>query len=285
VRVLSVEDEVFTSMPDLAQASDEPSHSRIERWLAGVIGRGRLSAGDRLPAEGALASALGVSRMTLRQALGALEARGLLQRKRGRGGGTFVSRPRIECDLTGLPGFTEQMRRANVRAGARVVRAGLVGAEAEVRRALDLDRGVAVYEIVRVRSANREPLALEETYLSANDFPGLLDHRLTGSLYSLMRRTYDLAPHTAREWLEPVIADAGQARLLETEVGSALMLVTRTAYTESGRPIEHAYDRYRADRTRIALQTGIAQGTGRQTTVRAELRAERPGGGVDATDA
>jgi GntR family transcriptional regulator len=285
VRVLSVEDEVFTSMPDLAQASDEPSHSRIERWLAGVIGRGRLSAGDRLPAEGALASVLGVSRMTLRQALGALEARGLLRRKRGRGGGTFVSRPRIECDLTGLPGFTEQMRRANVRAGARVVRAGLVVAEDDVRRALDLDRGVEVYEIIRVRSANREPLALEETYLSANDFPGLLDHRLTGSLYSLMRRTYDLAPHTAREWLEPVIADEDQARLLETEPGSALMLVTRTAYTESGRPIEHAFDRYRADRTRIALQTGIAQGTGRQPVVMAELRAERPGGGVDGSEA
>ena len=48
--------------------------------------------------------------MTLRQALGALEARGLVQRKRGRSGGTFVTRPRIECDLTGLPGFTEQMR-------------------------------------------------------------------------------------------------------------------------------------------------------------------------------
>lgn len=279
MRVVGVDDEVFASMPDLAGASEEPSHTRIERWLADVIGRGGLEAGDKLPAEGDLAATLGVSRMTLRQALGALETREMVRRKRGRAGGTFVSRPRIECDLTGLPGFTEQMRRANVRAGARVVRAGLVAADAEVTRALALDRGEQVYEILRVRSANREPLALEETYLSKRDFPDLLDHRLTGSIYALMRREYELAPHTAREWLEPVIADQEQARLLGIDAGSALMLVTRTAYTESGRPIEQAYDRYRADRTRIALQTGISQATNRQATVRAELRAGRPGPG------
>jgi GntR family transcriptional regulator len=94
-----------------------------------------------------------------------------------------------------------------------------------------------------------------------------------------MRRTYDLAPFTAREWLEPVIAGDDEARLLETAPGSPLMLVTRTAYTESGKPVEHAYDRYRADRTRIALQTGIGQAGGRRSSVEAELRAGRSGRG------
>ncbi|MGZ4428059.1 MAG: GntR family transcriptional regulator [Nocardioidaceae bacterium] len=285
VKVVGVDDEVFASMPDLAAAGDEPSHARIERWLATVITGQGLAEGDKLPAEGELSGALGVSRMTLRQALGALEARGLVVRRRGRSGGTFVSRPRIECDLTGLPGFTEQMRRANVRPGARVVEARLVPATPAVTEALELERGQKVYRVVRVRSANREPLALEETYLAARDFPGLLNHRLTGSLYSLMRREYALSPHTAREWLEPVICDDGQAELLGTTPGTALMLVTRTAYTESGRPIEHAYDRYRADRTRIALQTGIASGNAdrgsarpanRRSEVRSELKAELP---------
>jgi GntR family transcriptional regulator len=246
-------------MPDLADDSVVPSHARIEQWLADAIGDGTLDVGDRLPPEEELASTLGVSRMTLRQSLAALESRGLVRRRRGRTGGTFVARPRIECDLTGLSGFTEQMRRAHVRASARVVRAGVVSASTTVAEALRLVRGAEVYEIVRVRLANREPLALEQTYLSVADFPGLLEHRLTGSLYSLMRRSYDLAPHTAREWLEPVVTDDEQARLLGTRPGDALMLVTRTAYTDSGRPVEHAYDRYRADRTRIAMQTGISQ--------------------------
>lgn len=273
--VLTVNDEVFASMPDLAEASDVPSHARIEQWLAGAIGNGQLANGEKLPSESDLAATLGVSRMTLRQALAALESRGLVQRKRGRSGGTFVARPRIECDLTGLPGFTEQMRRAHVRAGARIIRSGVIKAPSKVADVLDLARGAKVYEIVRVRLANREPLALEETYLSVADFPGLLDHRLTSSLHSLMRRNYDLAPHTAREWLEPVIATEHQAGLLGIEQGSALMLVTRTSYTELGQPIEHAFDRYRADRTRIALQTGITQNPGAPSTVRAEFSAEQ----------
>lgn len=258
---------MFASMPDLDEASDVPSHARIERWLADVIGDGELSAGDKLPAEEELAATLGVSRMTLRQALAALEGRGLVRRKRGRAGGTFVSRPRIECDLTGLPGFTEQMRRARVRASARVIRAEVVKPPPPLAEALHLRRGGKVYKIVRVRLANREPLALEETYLPVTDFPELLDHRLTGSLYSLMGRTYGLAPHTAREWLEPVVADADQAAMLGIAEGAALMLVTRTAYTESGKPIEHAFDRYRADRTRIALRTGIGQTPGAATSL------------------
>ncbi len=266
---------LFDELPDLGAPGEEPWHARIEQWLAGIIGSGRLSDGDRLPPESELAAALGVSRMTLRQALGALETRGLVARKRGRSGGTFVTRPRIECDLTGLPGFTEQMRRAQVKAGARVVRAVLTAAPDEVAAALDLPRGDEVYLIVRVRLANRQPLALEETYLPAADYPALLERRLTGSLYSLMRRRYKLSPFTAREWLEPVVASEDEAALLETEPGSALMLVTRTSYSEAGKPLEHAYDRYRADRTRIALQTGIEQVGGRRSSVEAELRAGR----------
>ena len=103
--------------PTFEPRTGAPLHAQIEHWLTGVIGAGGLVPGDRLPREADLAATLGVSRMTLRQALATLEAGGILERKTGRTGGTFVTEPRIECDLTGLAGFTEQMRRANVRAG------------------------------------------------------------------------------------------------------------------------------------------------------------------------
>ena len=80
-----------------------------------------------------MAGALGVSRMTLRQALNGLESKGLLVRKRGRWGGSFVARPRFDYELSGLPGFTEQMRRSNALAGARVIEAATVQPEPEVR--------------------------------------------------------------------------------------------------------------------------------------------------------
>lgn len=253
-------------MPDLRIASPLPSHARIEQWLMRSINDGELLPGDKLPTEGELAAALGVSRMTLRQALASLEAKGVLLRRRGRGGGNFIAQPKIECDLTGLAGFTEQMRRAQLRAGARVIRADTVPASRTVAAALGLARGAAVHEIVRVRSANREPLALERSYFPAETFPDLLDHRLTGSLYALIRRLHGQPPRTARESLEPVVADPAEAELLGIEVGTPLMLIERTAYTAAGLAVEFAYDLFRSDRIRITLRTGIGAPAGAELT-------------------
>ncbi len=261
MRSLQVDDGALGDKPDLSVSTAGPSHARIASWLLSRIGAGKVRADDRLPPEEELAAALGVSRMTLRQALGSLEARGYIERRRGRSGGNFVREPRIEVDLSGLPGFTELMRRANVRAGARIVRAGIVAATPEVATALALGRQRDVIEVVRVRSARRLPLALEETYLPAHLFPDFLDHNLAGSLYGLMRQHYGLAPHNAKEWLEPEISSPEHARLLDVEPGSALMLVTRNASTATGVPVEYARDRYRPDRTRISLNTGIDPGS------------------------
>lgn len=258
MRVLAVDDSALANKPRLSATTEEPSHTRIEQWLMGRIDGGRLLPDDKLPPEEELAAALGVSRMTLRQALGSIEAKGLLERRRGRVGGNFIREQQIECDLSGLPGFTEQMRRAHVRAGARVISVGRIRAPKAVASALDLGRDKDVFEIIRVRSARREPIALEETYLPAHLFEGLAERHLTGSLYGIMRKEFDLAPHNALEWLEPALATDEHAVLLDVEPGAALMLVTRTSFTAAGVAVEHAYDRYRADRTRIRLRTSIS---------------------------
>lgn len=244
-------------LPSMSSKGGAPAHLQIERWLTDIIGRGDLVPGDRLPRESDLAAMLGVSRMTLRQALATLEARGAVVRTTGRAGGTFITEPRIECDLSGLAGFTEQLRRVHLRAGARVIRAGTVGASAKTSAALSIQRGAPVHEIVRVRTAQRKPLALECSYFPVDSFPDLLKQRLTGSLYELLARRYHQKPHTAVEGLEPVIARPEEAKLLEVDEGSPLMLIERTAFTASGMAVEHARDLFRPDRVRISLQTGI----------------------------
>ena len=260
MRTLDIDDDALGDKPDLSASADEPSHARIASWLLGRVHSGKIHTDDKLPPEEELAASLGVSRMTLRQALGSLESLGWLERRRGRSGGNFIREPRIEVDLTGLRGFTEQMRRVNVRAGSRVVSARVMTAAPDVADALELPGDRQVFEIVRVRSARRQPLALEETYLPARLFPGFLEQRLTGSLYAIMRDEYGLAPHHAQEWLEPEICSSEHATLLDVETGSALMLVTRKSMTEAGIPVEFARDRYRPDRTRISLRTGMHEG-------------------------
>ena len=103
------------------RAPRDPVHVQIATWLSAGIARGELRPGDRLPGERDLAERLGVSRMTLRQALAELESTGDLVRVAGRAGGAFVAEPRVEVDLTHLSGLTDQLRRAGRRAGAQVL--------------------------------------------------------------------------------------------------------------------------------------------------------------------
>ena len=70
-------------------------------------------------------------------------------------------------------------------------------------------------------------MLLEDSWLPAARFPGLLDHDLTGSLYVLMRDGYGLDPVSAVERLEPIVARAHEARALAVPEGAPLMLVER----------------------------------------------------------
>lgn len=255
MRVLSMDDAVLAGRPALTGEAGEPAHSRIAAWLEELIDARLLRAGDRLPAEVEVAAALGVSRMTLRQALGTLEGKGLIRRSRGRFGGSFVAAPRLDFDHVGLPGFTETLRRMDMTAGARVVSAAARTPEPEVRAALHLGRDARVYEIIRVRSANGEPVLLEQTYLPADHFPGLLDADLTGSLYALMSRDYLVELAAADEHIEAAGASALHARQLGVTEGDPLLLVTRTGYRGDGAAVEYSHDYFRADRSRIRVRS------------------------------
>jgi GntR family transcriptional regulator len=227
-----------------------PAWAQIEAGLLARIGAGELRPGERLPPERALASALGVSRMTLRQALGSLADRGLLERGVGRG--TFVSGAVVH-DLRRVSGLTEAVQRHGLRAGARVLEAAERRAPPVVAAALGLPSAARVFRVRRLRSAGGRPLALEDTWLPTERLPGLLAHDLAGSLYALLRDVYDLAPVEVVERLEPVAAGAADARALEVPLGAPLMQVERVARAAGGTAVEYAVDRHRGDRSRFVV--------------------------------
>jgi DNA-binding GntR family transcriptional regulator len=221
-----------------------------------AVSSGDLRPGDRLPPERQLAEELGVSRMTLRQALEALERRGLVRRTVGRRGGTFVAEPKIERDMTSLAGLTEQLRRQGRQAGARVLgrREGPAGRRSS--DALGVELGAPLFEVVRLRLSDGTPLALERSLFPAHRFPGLLDEGLDGSIYELLDTRYGVPVRRAVERLEPVLAGPDEASLLQIKEGSPLLLVERTSFDGDGQAVEYARDLFRGDRTKVLLESG-----------------------------
>ncbi len=239
--------------PKIIRGPGVTVHGQIEDWLADAIASGQLRPGDRLPTEQYLAGWLGVSRMTLRHALAELAQRGLVTRTVGRAGGTFVAEPKLEQDFTVLAGFSEQLRRHGLVAGARVLAATEIQASPAASAALEIEVGEPVYEVRRLRLADGQPILIEHSLFPARHCPGLLESRLDGSLYDLLGEKYGQRPHRARESLEPVTAGVREAEALGVAEGAPLMLVERTAYARSGTPLEFARDLFRGDRTRVVV--------------------------------
>jgi DNA-binding FadR family transcriptional regulator len=85
--------DVLAAAANLVPLAPRPIHEICADRLTRAIHLGIYSPGDRLPSERELTAELGVSRVTLREALARLEGTGLIRRSPGTRGGTFVAAP------------------------------------------------------------------------------------------------------------------------------------------------------------------------------------------------
>jgi len=245
--------------------------SEVRRALLERMASGGLRPGERLGAERDLATELRVSRATLRQALGALEAEGVLRRVPGRGGGTFVDHLKVERDLTSIVGVPALLRRQGIQAGSSVLSASIVPTDSEAARELRIGREALVVSIVRIRLADGRPISVEHARFPADRFPGLLELPLGGSLYELLAERYGVRPAEAVERIEVAPASVDEAALLEVEPGAPLLSIMRTTNDNHGDPIEYSLDLFRGDRTRIVVRTPGRGGITRAARGRADV--------------
>lgn len=199
--------------------------------------------------------------MTLRHALSAIEARGLVIRAIGRNGGTFVQGSKIACDLNQMVGFTEQLKKNGLEPGARVLTAEVQEADSTIAKALDLPPGAPVYFVERLRLANGVEVAIENSWFPAEMFEGLLDMDLGASIYSILSDRYNSRPVKALETLDAVALTPRQSALFGSRSVRIGLQIERLAYAMNGIPVEFAHDIFRADMTKITIWAGIG-GTG-----------------------
>jgi DNA-binding FadR family transcriptional regulator len=124
----------------------------VAHRLSHAIRLGLILDGERLPPENQLAEQLGVSTVTLREALAGLRQQGLVTTRRGRGGGTFVRAPADLAEGLGrrLRQFTTQeLRDLGDHRGAVSGMAARLAAE----RALPEEIDGLVRQVERLRAA------------------------------------------------------------------------------------------------------------------------------------
>lgn len=224
-----------------------PRYHQLKEIIREQIVGGDLKPGDLIPSERELSERYGVSRMTARQSIVELTNEGMLYRRQGKG--TFVAWPKIAQQLTALTGFTEDIRARGQRPGTRVLEIGMVPVDGAAALRLQVPAGQRVVRIYRARLADDEPLALEQSLISFFGCEKLLEVDLVGtSLYGLLESRFGLPPIEADQELEAGLATTEHAGLLGIAVGSPVLLLRRTTYTERRQPIEYAESVYRGDK-------------------------------------
>ena len=232
---------------DVTQARTTTTlYAALRDRLKDEILSGRRRPGDKLPSENEFARTLGVSRITVRQALGDLRNEGLVVKTHGKG--SFVAMPPVAQDLTRLRGLAESLTGAGRTVHTRVLSIGPKRASAPVVTALGLTPGELVIELKTLRYLNRKPLALNRSYLPLDIGNRLIKADFANrDILSMLEGDLGLAIGHAEVSIGAANAKPGEARLLGVAAEAALVQVRRLVFTSAPRPVHLEQSVYRSD--------------------------------------
>lgn len=231
-----------------------PKHEQLRGRLTELASR--LPAGSPLPGERQLCIEHGVSRITVREAIGQLVSEGVLVRVRGKG--TFVAE-RVARSRLHLASFSEEMRRMGLRPSTAVLVVGRRLPPPVTRRALELDAGEQAWHVRRLRLADDQPMSLDDCWYPVALAPDLDTQDLTGSVYTLLAERYGTVIDRAEQTVRAAEADRDTGPLLGLGSGRPLLAFDRVSYSGT-RPVEHAWSWYRFDRYEVQMTVQLGPG-------------------------
>jgi len=204
------------------------------------------SGGKTLPSETEMCDMFAVNRGTIRHALAVLEREGLIYREKGRG--TFIRRRRVEMDLSNLCSTTDDMRVRGWEPDTDVLSISQVKPRSHIQDSLRLKEEEKVWEVLRLRYANSEPISLQRAFFPVKLMPQLIQKDLTKSFYDLWKNTYNLIPFEGEQTIRTRLATAEEADYLAINDPAPIFEITRITYDHQGIPFEYLISIWRGDR-------------------------------------
>ena len=233
-----------------------PKYHQLSELIRQKIEEGEWKPYQPIPSERDLVDLYRVSRVTVRQALENLAIQGYIYREHGKG--TFVAPPKLQQNIQMLNSFTEDMQGRGLTPGQKILTFETISPPVKVAERLEIksDQDKVIY-IERLRLASDEILGLQRCYLYIPVDMHFTEDELVaaGSLYRLLEENLNIFPLEADEELESAVADSTEARQLGVPVGSPILSIERTAWSQYRRPFEFVHMIYRGDRYRYFWHT------------------------------
>jgi GntR family transcriptional regulator len=235
-------------------------YHQVYTLLAMALADGSIPAGSALPSESELMEHYGVSRNTVRRALGQLEAEKRIVRRRGSGSyARSVSAAAFTPEAVAEVIHDGDAARAHTSSRLLKVQSGPTP---EFIRRRDPQFGEVSLMVQRCRSYKDAPFLLTTSFV-----PETLARRLTRR--HLAQHTVlaaldgiGVAPASAEQTITAVTADPTAARQLGVEPASALLCIQRLIRDGDGRSIEHQVHVYRPDRFHLQARVTLDRSAG-----------------------
>ncbi|GAA3628876.1 GntR family transcriptional regulator [Lactobacillus hamsteri] len=205
-------------------------------------------AGEPLPNQEILANELDVSRLTVKKALDGLERKGLVYKQSGLG--TFVSsdipiQSGIDSPANMFTGLKNLMGTDNVR--SNILHFSVEFPNEQVQKNLSLKKTEPVYNILRLRIVDNQPLIIEHTYMPVDLVPDLSEEILHSSIYNYIHHTLKLKFGHAYRKIKATKSSEYDQKYLMAKKDDPMLELEQIVWLTNGQPIEYSTSRNRYD--------------------------------------
>jgi Transcriptional regulators len=221
----------------------------VQNYIVENIEKGVYRVGHMIDSELTLADKLGVSRLTVRDALRILVEENILEKQHGRG--TFVlQQPQFKGFQCGI-GFTAEMLRHNMVPSAKNVRVESVAADGRTAHDLSLPEDSEVWMVTRLRLADEKPIAVEQEFFSKAIVSTLTKEIAEDSIYGYLEKV-GVTFSYVDQMIDAVRAEGEVAKQLEVVEGEPLVRMYLIAYLKNGTPFNCGFTYYRSDNFKLS---------------------------------
>lgn len=228
----------------------KPRVEAVER-IESYIGEMNLAPHDKLPSEREMCDMWELNRTTLRSAIRSLIDEGRLYNKVG--SGTFVAEPKLTRNLQDMLPFSKLVANSGRTLRSKVLSARVMECNKQISQRLKLPLGHSLFELVRLRLIDDEPVLIETAYLDCARHVGIERVDFSkASLYATLEKKFGTVVRKGQEQLGLTYATEEEARLLGIQKDSPLFRLIGVSSEEDGTPVEYFESVLRVDMIRFA---------------------------------
>ena len=167
--------------------------------------------------------------------------------------GTFVGDQKLYKVFNTLSSFTEEVLASGSKPSNKILAFNIIKAPKDLSMKLNISEGSFVYQVIRVRKRDQDPLHIDESYFPCDLIP-LNEAIVQGSIYQYIQKTLNLGIASSMQHIKAVLLPEHYASELELPVNTPIIYTDNICYLSNGRIFEYTKTYKNQDKYELIIQ-------------------------------